>query len=421
MFHSSKRCASYKAISVFFSAVLAGLSFGQSLDLPEAVRRGLASSPSIQAAQERVAAARAAVSRARAGFNPEVELAPGLGFTNGNNLLSQRFDIGGVRAAQTAVAQAELESALADLQAATQTRAAEISSAYYNLVRSRAEAAVVSSSADLAARLVDLVKKRVQIGEAAEVQATRAEIEALRVQQELVRARGSVETRLAVLRALLGDESLTVEAIPLELPAPSAAPTVSEVLTQALANRADISHARSLIAAARAEVGLARANRKPTLHAGVAADIWSLDRNPFQSQNFGLQAFLSFPLFDRGSLRAEDQRNQALVRAAEAELAAAERTVRLEVTRSLGELAARRTVADNYRTQILPAADRLVKISIAGYEAGLTTLIDVLDAQRTARVTQTEYLSALYEAALAELELRRATATLAPSTQEIKK
>ncbi len=403
-----------KIASVLTTVVAAGVA--QSHYAQTAVQRGIEASPQVRAASERV---RAALGRRSpvpgAGFNPEVELAPGVGFTNGNSLLSQRFDIGGVRRAETVLAQAELQSALAETQAARQARAFGVASAYYDLVRARGEAAAVAESASLAHKLVALVRQRIAVGEAPQVHVTRAQIEAARADQELVRAGGAVVSRLTTLRLLIADDAVLPDAVGSELPAEPVPPQLPTLLSQALLNRAEVARARTLVEVAEAEVGITRAHRRPSLHGAVAADFWSLDRNPFQSRNLGLQAFLSFPLLDRGSLRADEARTRALVSAAEREVEAVEQQVRVEVTRAAQDLEPRLRVAANYRTQILPQSQELLDATRRGYEAGLSTLLDVVDAQRTARLTRTEHLNALYDALRADLEVRRAAGTLAPA------
>lgn len=404
---------------IVFSVLLTAVSSAQDrLSVEDAVRRSLDSSPQVRAAAERVESARFGLARANVGFSPQVELAPGLGFTNGNSLLSQRIDIGGTRQAASRLAEAELEAARVQLQAARQGRAFEVASGYYDLARARAEEAAVAESARLSKELAALVRKQVEAGVVPSVQIARADIEASRVDQELLRARGAVASRLATLRSLIGDEQLKAEVVGDEVPSEFATATVDDLIAQALRNRADVARARSLVQVAQAESGVTRASRKPTLYAALASDAWSLDRDPFRGDRFGVQAFLSFPLFDRGLARAEDARDRALVRAAEADLAATERQVRMELARASEELAARQQVAANYRNDILPQSEKLLEATRRGYEQGLSALIDLIDAQRTARLTRTEYLTALYEAHRAELELRRIAATLAPAPSE---
>jgi outer membrane protein, heavy metal efflux system len=163
-----------------------------------------------------------------------------------------------------------------------------------------------------------------------------------------------------------------------------------------------------------------QAERRPSFAAGVAADIWSLDRRAFSTQNLGLQAFLTFPLFDRDVRRTEDQRGRALIKAAEENLAVVELGVRTEVTRLALELSARQGIAERYRTEIVGRSEDLVAATRRGYESGLTTLIEVIEAQRTLRQARSEYLAAQFETLRLQIELRRAIGTLAPAQETTK-
>jgi multidrug efflux system outer membrane protein len=252
------------------------------------------------------------------------------------------------------------------------------------------------------------VRRRVEIGEAPLVQATRADIEVARAEQEGARARGEVRGRLAAVNLLLG-RAADAALLPSEaLTVPEALPAPSELVAQAQRLRPELAVVRGLLEARRGEVAVARAGRRPELFAELASDAWSLDRDPFNGRNFGVQARLSFPLFDRGRLRAGVDRAQAGVREQEAELAATSRTLGIEIQRAAAELSAAREVALNYQTAILPRTQELLAATRAGFDAGLTSFLEVLEAQRLARQTQTEYLNSLFEATRARIALDRA-------------
>ena len=378
------------------------------LTADEAIRLALQQNPTVTAAQARLEAATAGVRGARAPFNLQGEVTPGVGFTNGNALLSQEFDLGGRRAAQTQAAQgqraaAEAELALARLQVATQARAS-----YFDLTRAQAVERAAAEAAALARQVRDAVRRRVDLGEAPAVQLTRGEIEVGRAEQEVARAQGDVRARLATLNVLLGRAPETAVTPTEVLTLPAVPPGAQELAERALRQRPELAAGRGLLEARRGQVEVARAQRRPALFAEVASDIWSLDRDPFQTRNLGLQARVSFPLFDRGRLRAEVDRAQAGVREQEAELAVAARTVNTEVQQAAAALTAAREVALNYQQTILPRSEDLLRATRAGFETGLSSFLDVLEAQRVHRQTQTEYLNALYEAVRARTALERA-------------
>ena len=379
----------------------------QTLAAEAAVDLGLRQSPAVRAAEARVEAARAGLRGAASPLNPRAELAPGVGFTNGNSLLSQQLDVGGLRRAQREAARGELATAAALLEATRRDVAAEIRTAYFDLARAQRSEEAARDTAALAARIRDLVQRRVEIGEAPKVQAVRAGIEAARAEQEAALARGDARARLAALNILL-DRDPAAPAVTEGLRLPAAPGGTPALVERALAARPELSAGRGLVATRQGEVGLARAQRRPQLFAEAAADVWSLDRDPFQSRNLGFQARLSFPLFDRGSLRAGVDRARARVREQEAELVAAERLVRLEVERAAAELAAARDVAAGYEGSILPQSEGLLAATQSGFEAGLTSFLEVLEAQRTLRQVREEYLTALFEAVRARIRLDRA-------------
>jgi outer membrane protein TolC len=414
MISTPKAGALLKLNLLFGLSGLTTVCFAQELQLEDVVQRALASSPRVHSAQARVEAATQALRGAGAGFNPMVELAPGAGFTNGNAALLQRIDISGSRSAAISAAKANLATEVAGLQSIRQARAAEAATAYLEAVLARANLLAADEQVQSSRELVELVRKRVEVGEAAEVQALRADIQARRHDQEAAIAKGALDAKLSRLSALMGDSFLQITSIPSDLQTEFELPTASQAMDKALGNRPELAMAQSQLQLAQARLALAKSEGRPTLSAGLAADIWSLDRDPFDSDNLGFQAFLNFPLFDRGSLRSGVKAAEALVVSAKAEYAGTERDIRAEVSAALIELGTRRGVAANYRDTILPETAKLVQATTAGYQSGLTTLIEVLDAQQTARMARTEYLSALYLAAAAEIDLKRAMGTLAP-------
>lgn len=373
-----------------------------------AVRLAVARHPAVRAAQSRLEAAAAGVRGARAPFNLKGEVAPGVGFTNGNALLSQQLDIGGQRSAQARAAGGMRAAAQAELDLTRLEVAAGARAAYYDLVRARAVESAASDAAALARQIRDAVRRRVEIGEAPRVQATRAEIEVARAEQEVARARGEVQGRLAALNLLLGRpaEALLTPSDALAVPETPAG--TAELVEQARRQRPELAVVRGLIEARRGEVAAARAQRRPELFAELASDVWSLDRDPLNSRKLGFQARLSFPLFDRGRLRAGVDRAQAGVREQEAELAAVSQALGIEIRRAAAELVAAREVALGYETMILPQTRELLRSTRAGFDTGLTSFLEVLDAQRVARQTQSEYLNALFEAVRLRIALDRA-------------
>gem|GEM_PF-6673096 len=74
--------------------------------------------------------------------------------------------------------------------------------------------------------------------------------------------------------------------------------------------------------------------------------------------------------------------------------------------------AAQATLA-TFQDGLLERARRLLHASRIGFQAGQTSLVALLEAQRTYRAVQTEYVQARADYALALADLQRASGTLA--------
>jgi cobalt-zinc-cadmium efflux system outer membrane protein len=383
-----------------------GIAHAQAPDpLENFIARALERSPKVRAAREVVEAMRLGHASVRSGANPRVELAPGLGFTNGNLTLSQEFDLFGSRAARSRVAEAEARLAETRWLVARLDQADRVLADLVALEAATELAKAARESADLARELLAIVEKRAEIGEVPRLQVTRAELEVLRAAQAARRHAAEQSSREAALRSLVGPEAVA-SIPPLDLGdraarakgMPARSP---ETLTLAVAVEVATAQARAVAASGR-----------PSLTAGVASDVWSLDRRAMTSSNLGFQVFLSAPLFDRGENRNAVAAARAEAKAAESELAEAQRTADLAKEVALARLQAAEATLGAYRTDALPKAEALLSAMREGYKAGLVTLVEVIEAQQTLADLRRERAEALLGVREAELALLTATLAL---------
>ncbi len=379
------------------------------------VAQAVAANPSVAARRLQVLEAEAAAKSLGSPKNPELELAPGIGFTNSNFVLGQSFDLSGTRAARALRARAEIQVAKAGLRRAELAVGSETLAAYASYQTAKANEVNAASGVEIARGTVDAIRKRIEIGEAPAVQQTRAEIEMNRAEQALVLARNELDVARATLNSLLGR------------PSGSELPSVGwielgelESLTVGVGGR------RSETLEAFAHIGVARALElearragTPDLFAGVTADTWSFDRRPFQRDNIGLQVRLTMPLFDRGENRFAARAAESARKAREAELKDAQRRVALDVESASSNLLASRAVAKTYDTGIIPKAEQMLKAMQSGLESGLTSFLEVLEAQRTLSQIRREASEATLNLHLAEVRFLTAVAQL-PGLETIK-
>lgn len=389
-------------------AALAAGGLAQVQPASNLIEQALASSQIIAA---RTLQVREAEQMARsAGFpkNPELELSPGLGFTNSNFLLGQSFDLSGQRAAAARRARAEVGVAQALLRKAQLAVASEALEALANFQAALANEANARLSFDVANATLTAIRKRIEIGEAPALQATRAEVELQRTEHALIIAQSEVAVQRATLNSLLGK------------PSDSETPEFAwpgEINLQLLSSRASTQRPETVEGLARIKAAFAaelEARRRvlPTVFAGIAADTWSVDRRPFQSDNLGIQLRLSMPLFDHGENRYILRAFESARKTREAELNEARRRIGLEVETALAQLEAARAVAKSFETGIVPKAELMVQSLQRGMESGIASFLDVLEAQRTLAQLRREATDASRIVQLAEVRFLAAVGSM---------
>ena len=247
--------------------------------------------------------------------------------------------------------------------------------------------------------LRDLVARRADLGESRESDRIKVSVEWLRQQRQLAAVSREAQVAEATLRAL------AVEPLPQPLLLkPTAHPPLPPLDPAALATR--LAEANPRLRAARAEAArrealssVARRARIPDLGVSV------FRQREIDKEANGFSVGIKLPLWNAN--RGEIARAEAEQRVA----AAGAQRERIDV---LTELEARLTdpvvAADQtalLEREILPQATRSLELARLLYEEGETSLLDLLDAQRTFREAQRERLESRLAQAFAVADVQR--------------
>lgn len=283
---------------------------------------------------------------------------------------------------------ARAEAAAADLAAARQLLAAEVARAWFSLEGLRADRALVLAT--LANRRDSLTLREADFaaGRRPENDLQQARVELAGLEADLAALEADLaRTRLALAR-LCGPEADVVAG---EGSGPSAgtavAPPPRWIVDQpaaVLLRRPDVAAAEATWHAALAEIGVAAADRYPNVQVGAAAGFDSLalgDLLERPAQFWNLGPSVSLPLFNAGRLDARLAAAEARAQAAEA----AYRRIVLDAVQALeGELASL-THLDTRETALhraATAAAELVTLARSRYDAGLSSYLEVVEAER---------------------------------------
>lgn len=303
-----------------------------------------------------------------------------------NYSISQAVPWPGVRSARERAAELAGRVAMSGEESARWDLELQARSAFLRLQYARSARDLARRGDEAAKAVLELTTRRADVGEAREADRNRAQGERLRA--ELAVRNAEIEARAAedALR-LLAVEPLA-ESIQLAV-APPQAVVPAEIEERRLGLARSSPYLRAALAGIDREMGLAalaRAARGPDL------DLSWLQSSEIDKRSWSLSVGVRLPLWNGG--RPEVARAEAAVSLARAGLERLRLEVSLAFEQAVQEAEAAEGALRLLETGIVPSARRTFELVRLSYEAGETSLLDLLDAQRTLRAAEIEELSA---------------------------
>jgi outer membrane protein len=290
-------------------------------------------------------------------------------------------------------------------------------SSCYDVLLAGKELELAEQSAKTARSIMDRSQTRFDSGLTVESDLLTAKVRMATRQQEVIRARNTLEVSRAQLNTAMGTPldspfQLTGELAERTL----SIPAVQDAEKLALTNRPDLKRIASEEAAQRQSVSIAKSSFGPRVNAFAG---WEMD-NPTLAAGGGGNNWLGgielqFDIFQGGAKRAELSRQRALEEKVIAIKQAANDAVRLEVRRAYYETDANRQQIEVARAAIAQAQDSL-RINQDRYDSGLITITDLLGAEDAARRSQTDYWEAVYHFQTSYANLELASGSLTPQS-----
>ncbi|PWU09475.1 MAG: RND transporter [Verrucomicrobia bacterium] len=299
--------------------------------------------------------------------------------------LHYELDVWGRVRRNVEASKADAGAAAADLEAVLLTLTADVARDYQSLRSLDNEKKVIETTVALRQDALRLQETRYKAGLVNEMDVSRARTELANVEAELqavTRSRAEVEHALAVLcgqpPASFSVIAKTLNVIPPQVPA--------GLRSDLLQRRPDIVEAERNLQAANARIGVAKAAFFPVITLTGSAGYASVDLSTIVNWPSHVAAFgpsISVPVFQGG-------RNRANLKAAEARYDQNVATYRNsilkafeEVEDSLSDLETLATQSEAVNRALVSARDTST-LATERYQKGLTSYLDVVDAQRAA-------------------------------------
>jgi outer membrane protein TolC len=307
-------------------------------------------------------------------------------------------------------------SATSSAKAVDQQIVFRVVGAYQAVLYAQREIAVAEHEQETAAALENSAADHVKAGLAVESDLMSAQVNAAARKEELIAAQGELELAWAQLREAMGAPELKATGLkPIE-PHRFTQLSLEQELETAAKTRPDL---KSLGQAQRAQASAVGATRSEFGPHVSAYGNWEEDRGSLTSSGgnnwvAGVQIGMDILPFGK---RAQLARENAAKQRIDAQLAASQQHMRLEVSQAHIHLQTAELSLETARAAMDQAAESL-RILKNRYSAGLATITDLLRAEDAERQSQSSYWHAVYGNATAYAEMLYATGTLTPDAAE---
>ncbi len=267
-------------------------------------------------------------------------------------------------------------------------------------------------AAEYLSQLVLAQRRRLEAGDVGETDLIQSRVDELQFQNDLLNAQNDAEVAQLGLGRFLGrQDGRTTFIVRGKLELEPRSFDESQLLARALQERPDLIAQRHARDGAQSSIRLAKASRVPDVTVGLSYTYTSGSENfvaPAEPDSMvGLTFSLPVPLWNQQ--KGEIQTAQLVAEQAQKMVEAAELRAEVQVRQAFGTYRTMTERVQKFRSELLKGADEVLAAKRFGYEHGQTTLLDLLEAQRSANNIHQSYNDALADAAKALIELERAT------------
>ena len=342
-------------------------------------------------------------------FRPPTLVGPFTTFDARANLTQTIFNLGSLRrfqASKVGVRVAETEK-----ENIEELTAAQVARFYLEALRNRARLDAARANLELATALADLAENQKEAGMGTGIEVTRAQVQVSNEEQQVLGAEQQYRQSLLRLLKLIGirlDTNLTLTENLTNTPVQVA--DMQEALAIALRSRSDLQARQKREEQANLDYRAARSDRIPSLSgfAGYGTIGSGID-SAIPTWNLGVT--LELPVFDGG--RVDARRAEALSRLRRERIEGQDlrRQIELEIRLAFAGLNLAReqiTVAE----EGLQLAQQELEQARRRYQAGITSSLEVTDAQTRLERARENQITALFDYNLERINLGEAMGTI---------
>ena len=307
--------------------------------------------------------------------------------------IAQLFELAGKRGYRIESAGFGTQSAEAAFEDAVRQLGFTVKDTYYRIQLAQRRLALADDNRERFSRILAINTIRFNKGYIAEIDLIRIRLQMVDFHAQVIQSLQAAESARGELRQLLRLSPKTELELTTELGFRRIDPDIEKLRATALDLRPDIRAKRFTFSQRESDLKLAKAYRIPDVTIGAGYAIQGA-RGPDNPGQIALNAGIPLPLFNRnqgGILQAE-----VSLQTVEADLDKTINLVENEVEVAYRNLLQSRRLVEAYFGEVLEDARSTFAIVERAYERGGATILDLLDAARTSRAIQQNYIEALF-------------------------
>ena len=307
--------------------------------------------------------------------------------------VAQLFELAGKRGYRIESAEFGTQSAEAAFEDAVRQLGFTVKDTYYRIQLAQRRLVLAEENRERFSRILAINTIRFNKGYIAEIDLIRIRLQMVDFHSQVIQSLQTAESTKGELRQLLRLSPKAVLELTTELGFRRIDPDIEKLRVTALDVRPDIRAKRFTFSQRESELKLAKAYQIPDVTIGAGYAIQGA-RGPDNPGQVALNVGIPLPLFNRnqgGILQAE-----VSLQSAEADLDKSMNLVENEVDVAYRNLLQSRRLVEAYLGEVLEDARATFTIVERAYERGGATILDLLDAARTSRTIQQNYIEALF-------------------------
>jgi len=302
-----------------------------------------------------------------------------------------------------------LEAARAGTEIARRAFVRGVNEAYYSAALATSKRVAAEQSLAAAEEFERVTDLNFRAGEVPEIDVIRARLQTAARRDDLAQARQAEAITNASLGTLLGygiTRAPVIETLPQQVDARE----LENLTSAGVARRPEFAQLEAQVRAARADIGVARADRLPRITYSVDQGFDTTSLSPEDvRQHRGVLAManVDVPIFDWGASRSRQRQAELRARGAELQSQLLTRELYLQFATARQEAVTAAERVDNARRAVADA-ERNVTISISRYRAGEAPITEVTDALTTQATQRLTLQQALFDYQVARAHLLEA-------------